>query len=95
MYKEWNNKAAGFVSYGSAGGARAVEQLRLVMAEVQVATVREQLMLSLATDFENFKVFKPDPKHEKKLGAMLNQLIPWTEAMKAVREKLAVSPTFA
>ncbi len=36
--REWNNKAAGFVSYGSAGGARAVEHLRLVMAELQVAT---------------------------------------------------------
>src|SRR6185295_11703681 len=25
LYKEWNNKAAGFVSYGGAGGTRAVE----------------------------------------------------------------------
>src|SRR5262249_30079938 len=40
LFKEWNNKAAGFISYGSAGGARAVEHLRLVMAELQVATVR-------------------------------------------------------
>ena len=40
---EWNNKAAGFVGYGSAGGVRAVEHLRLVMAEVQVATVRSQV----------------------------------------------------
>ena len=39
LFREWNNKAAGFVSYGGAGGARAVEQLRLVMAEVQIATV--------------------------------------------------------
>ena len=38
LYAEWNNKAAGFVGYGSAGGARAVEHLRLVMAELQVAT---------------------------------------------------------
>jgi NAD(P)H-dependent FMN reductase len=39
LYGEWNNKAAGFVSYGGASGARAVEQLRLVLAEVQMATV--------------------------------------------------------
>ena len=51
LYREWNNKAAGFVSYGSAGGARAVEQLRLVMGELQVADVRAQVMLSLFTDF--------------------------------------------
>ena len=37
LFAEWNNKAAGFVGYGSAGGVRAVEHLRLVMAEVQVA----------------------------------------------------------
>jgi NAD(P)H-dependent FMN reductase len=59
LYREWNNKAAGFVSYGSAGGARAVEHLRLVMAELQAATVRAQVLLSLFTDFENFSTFKP------------------------------------
>jgi NAD(P)H-dependent FMN reductase len=47
LFKEWNNKVAGFVSYGSAGGVRAVEQLRLVIAELQVATVRAQVRLSL------------------------------------------------
>ena len=36
LFKEWNNKVAGFVSYGIAGGVRAVEHLRLVMAEVEV-----------------------------------------------------------
>jgi NAD(P)H-dependent FMN reductase len=49
LYAEWNNKAAGFVGYGSAGGARAVEDLRLVMAEVQVATVRNQSCCPCAT----------------------------------------------
>ena len=63
LYGEWNNKAAGFVSYGSAGGARAVENLRLIMAEVQGATVRSQVMLSLFTDFDNFSVFKPAVMH--------------------------------
>ena len=43
LFGEWNDKAAGFVSYGGAGGARAVEQLRLVMAEVRIATVRNQV----------------------------------------------------
>src|SRR5688572_29072622 len=54
LYAEWNNKAAGFVGYGSVGGARAVENLRLVMGELQVADVRAQVALSLFTDFENF-----------------------------------------
>jgi NAD(P)H-dependent FMN reductase len=88
LYKEWNNKAAGFVSYGSAGGTRAVEHLRLVMAELQIADVREQVALSLSTDFENYSVFKPAPFHEKKLNAMLNQVISWGKAMTQVREQL-------
>jgi NAD(P)H-dependent FMN reductase len=85
LYREWNNKAAGFVSYGSAGGARAVEQLRLVMAELQIATVRAQVLLSLATDFESFRVFRPAATHEKALHAMLDQLVAWSEALKALR----------
>ena len=86
LYKEWNNKAAGFVSYGSAGGVRAVEHLRLVMAEVQVATVRSQVTLSLRDDFENYSRFKPGGHHEKTLGAMLDQLVAWGGAMRAVRD---------
>ena len=89
LYAEWNNKAAGFVGYGSAGGARAVEHLRLVMAEVQVATVRNQVMLSLRDDFENYSVFKPRGHHEKSLGQVLDQVIAWGEALRALREKRA------
>ena len=85
LYAEWNNKAAGFVSYGSAGGVRAVEHLRLVMAELQVATVRAQVALSLATDFENYSVFRPDPAREKAVTTMLDQLVSWAGALRAVR----------
>src|SRR6476661_4039278 len=67
LFREWNDKAAGFVGYGGAGGTRAVEQLRLVMGEIKIATVRNQVMLSLMTDFENYSVFKPNPSHEKSL----------------------------
>jgi NAD(P)H-dependent FMN reductase len=85
LYKEWNNKAAGFVSYGSAGGARSVEQLRLVMGELQIADVRNQVMLSLFADFENFTVFKPHPRHEKSVNEMLEQLVSWSGALRTVR----------
>ncbi len=85
LYREWNNKAAGFGSYGSAGGARAVETLRLVMGELQVADVRAQVMLSLYTDFENFSAFKPDPKHEAEVHTLLDQLVAWGGAMKTLR----------
>jgi NAD(P)H-dependent FMN reductase len=85
LFREWNNKAAGFVGYGSVGGVRAVEQLRLVMAEVQVATVRNQVALSLFTDFENYTTFKPAAHHEKSVNQMLDQLIAWSGALKNLR----------
>src|SRR5258708_1250834 len=86
LSREWNDKAAGFVSYGGGGGARAVEQLRLVMAELQIATVRNQVLLSLFTDFENFSVFKPGLQQETSINAMLDQLIAWGGALKTLRK---------
>jgi NAD(P)H-dependent FMN reductase len=85
LYREWNNKACGFVGYGAAGGVRAVEQLRLVMGELLVADVRAQVALSLTTDFEGFAVFKPAAHHEKSLGTMLDQVIAWGGALKTLR----------
>jgi len=86
LYAEWNNKAAGFVSYGSAGGARAVESLRLVMGEIMIADVRQQVLLSLATDFENYSKFKPDARHEKSLHTLLDQVVQWGTALRNVRQ---------
>jgi len=89
LYAEWNNKAAVFVSYGSMGGARAVENLRLIMSEIQIAHVRAQVMFSLATDFKNYSEFTPHQRHEKELDTMLTQLVAWGEAMKTVRTQAA------
>ena len=86
LYAEWNNKAAGFVSYGSANGVRAVESLRLVMGELQIADVRAQVMLSLFTDFVNMGEFRPDARHEKSLGTVLDQVVKWSIALRSVRE---------
>lgn len=87
VYSEWNNKSAGFVSYGSAGGVRSVEHLRLVMAELHIADVRAQVALSLFTDFENMSKFKPAAYHEKSVNTMLDQVIVWGTALKVMRMK--------
>jgi NAD(P)H-dependent FMN reductase len=87
LFKEWNNKVAGFVGYGSANGVRAVEHLRLVMAEVKVATVRAQVGFSLFKDFENFSVFKPNPRSEPQVNTMLGEVIAWGGALKSLREQ--------
>ena len=87
LYAEWNNKAAAFVGYGSAGGVRAVEHLRLVMGELQVADVRGQVMLALHDDFENYTTFRPRPHHEKSVETMLDQLVAWSRALQTLRRK--------
>jgi NAD(P)H-dependent FMN reductase len=82
---EFNNKAAGFVSYGSAGGARAVEHLREILSELQVAHVRNQVMFSLFNDFENFSEFKPTEQNAGTLAPMVDQLVSWAKGFATIR----------
>lgn len=86
LYREWNGKVAGLVGYGGIGAARAAEHLRLVMAELQLAVVRDQVMLSLRNDFENFSVFKPLPYQEKAVATLLDGVIAWGTALKPLRK---------
>ncbi|WP_413378549.1 NADPH-dependent FMN reductase [Alkalihalobacillus sp. 1P02AB] len=82
----WNNKAAGIVSYGSTGGARAAEHLRGIMGELMIADVRVHPTLSLFTDFENYTTFKPADLHLDNVNAMLDQTIAWSGALKTLRK---------
>ncbi len=81
----WSNKAAGLVSYGSAYGTRAAENVRLIAGELQIADVRTQVLLSLFLDFENYSKFKPQDLHQNNLNDMLNQVIAWGNALKPLR----------
>lgn len=85
LYREWNNKSAGFVGYGGTGGVRAVENLRLIMGELLVADVRAQVALTLGDDFEKYTTFSPRPNHEKTVNTMLDQVVSWAGALKGVR----------
>ena len=89
-YPEWNRKAAGFVGYGSVGGARAVEQLRLVLAELQMATIRTGVYIQGA-DFmavwREGKELKDIAYLQAGVKDMLDQLIWWTRALKTARDQ--------
>ena len=91
LYAEWNNKAVGFVSYGGVGGARAAEHLRLVAAELQMADVRQQVALSLITEFENFSVFKPGDYNVAALDTLLDQVVAWSTALTPLRQPAAAA----
>ena len=86
LYREWNGKAAGLVGYGGIGGARAIEQLRLVMAELQLTVMRDQVMLTLRNDWENFSVLKPLPFQEKAVATLVDQVIAVGTALKPLRK---------
>ena len=86
LYAEWNNKAVGFVSYGGVGGARAAEHLRLVAGELQMADVRQQVALSMLTEFENFSVFRPGEYNRTALDTLLDQIVAWSTALAPLRQ---------
>jgi NAD(P)H-dependent FMN reductase len=89
LYAEWNNKAVGFVSYGAVGGTLAVGQLRQVAGELQLADVRQQVALSLLTEFENLSVFKPGDYNLPALNTLLDQVLAWSTALAPLR---AITP---
>ena len=81
----WANKSAGIISYGSAGGARAAEHLRGILSELQIASVRSHILLSLFDDFENYK-FKPRNIHDENLEMLFSQVRDWGNALKTLRK---------
>lgn len=89
VYKEWNNKAVGFVSYGSVGGARAVEQLRLIAIELQMAPVRQGVHIPAGVVFGGPDAWNDEAKSQLQNAAdtMLHQVKMWGSALRDARQK--------
>ncbi len=85
LFAEWNDKAAGFVSYGVDGGVRAVEHLRQVLGELKVADVHSAVSLTFADDFEGYERFSPGDAQEAGVTGMLDELVAWATALRTVR----------
>ena len=85
LYAEWNNKSIGFVSYGSAGGTRAVEAWRLIAAELQMADVRAQVFLPFSSDFGDNSTFAPTDGATRTLQTVFDQVVAWAQALQALR----------
>lgn len=87
-YGEFNRKPATFVAYGNAGGARSVEQLRLVLAELQVAALKYAVHIGYA-EFVGLlrqgKTFADFPYLEQSAVKMLDDLVWWTNTLRAGR----------
>jgi NAD(P)H-dependent FMN reductase len=85
VYREWHKKPVSFVAYGTVGGARAVEQLRQVAVELQMAPIRQ------AVHIQNFwSLLDSNGKLnfeglEKSADDMIENLIWWGQALKKAR----------
>ena len=88
VYPEWNRKAAAFVSYGSAMGARGIQQLRLTAIELQLAPIRFSIHIPVATlraHFQDGDVDAGLAELEAPAKTMIDDLLWWAEALKAAR----------
>ena len=89
VYPEWNRKAAAFVSWGSAAGARVIQQLRQIIIELQVTPIRASVHIPVSTLMAHFTggdvqagLSELDPQ----AGVMIDQLLWWTEALRTARD---------
>ncbi len=95
VYLEWNNKPVGFVGYGSVLGARAIEQLRGVAIELQMAPIRNAIHIpgdvymaaagNGGADLSVFKSLRDGPMGDRVAG-FFTQLAWWASALKAARQ---------
>ena len=93
-YPEWNKKPAAFVGYGSVGAARAIEQLRLIAIELQMAPIRTSVHLQGADFMAVWKGEKDIAELSylrQNASDMLDQLVWRTHALKAARQQPAIS----
>ena len=88
VYPEWNRKACSFVSYGSVGGARGVQQLRQIVVELQMVPIRVSVHVPARTLWAHFQsgdVDKGLSELETSANALIDDLLWWTAALKAAR----------
>ncbi|RTL99915.1 MAG: NAD(P)H-dependent oxidoreductase [Hyphomicrobiales bacterium] len=91
---EWNKKPAGFIGYGSVGGARAVEQLRLIAVELQMAPVKSAVHIAWG-DFlavrQGEKKLEDIEHLNQAAAALINDVAWWAKVLKAARAADAIA----
>lgn len=85
LKEEFYNKPAAFVGYGGLGASRAIEVMRIILAELQVATVQKTVNFTLAHDFLNYSKFAPTNYHGTSTNLLFDQLLAWAKALKTIR----------
>lgn len=86
LYKEWNYKPAGFVSYGGvSGGLRSTEIAKHLLTSVEMVPVKQQVMIPMVAQHIKDGTFTPTEIHEQSAKAMMDIMARWTKALKHMR----------
>ena len=90
VYPEWNRKPIGFVSWGSVGGARAVQQLREIATELQMAPIRTAVHIPVNAIFAHFQGKTDEIEaalqaQDDQAGRLIDDLLWWSDALKTAR----------
>jgi NAD(P)H-dependent FMN reductase len=89
IFPEWNRKPISFIGYGNSGGARAIEQLRMVAVELELAPLRHAIhilpaLMVPAMQAETFDV-ELFASLDEKLDVAARDLAWWSEALALAR----------
>lgn len=86
--KEVFFKPVAYVGYGTVGGIRAVEQLRLVAATFKQYDLRAQVVIMQGNFTDQDTDFIPEPIHESSADALIKDINFWAREMAPLRQKL-------
>ena len=94
VYPEWQRKPIGFVSWGSVGGARAVQQLRETSIELQMAPIRNAVHIPVGAIFAHFQgktdeIAAALAAQDDRAGKLIDDLLWWAHALKTARNATA------
>jgi NAD(P)H-dependent FMN reductase len=87
LFREWNYKVAGLVTYGGPlAGARAAQMEKLMLSSVRVMTLPEGVSVPMVASHigEDGRFTAPDFL-QPSLKAMLDELVKWAGALKPLR----------
>jgi NAD(P)H-dependent FMN reductase len=89
-FLEWQRKPIAFVGYGGVGGARAIETLRGVVIELQMAPIRQEVNIAMEPFLGIIQKGRSLNDYEYLMQgrtAMFDDLVWWGEALKAARKQ--------
>lgn len=89
VYREWNYKPCGFVSYGGvSGGLRAVQNVKMQVTALKMMPMMEGVMVPMAASLIDAKgTFQSNELIDKSAATLLDELRYWADGLKAMREK--------